>query len=135
VCWRQLLHRRVGEALRHQLADSGAAEPELLAHHFTQAGLTEVAIEWWGTAGQRSLARCAGDRQCPAYVRYCFADPMDAAIFRSRFEPRSERVYLCGLSRRVIATVRTLIANELCGLLPARRGPHHGSRVEQASDL
>jgi hypothetical protein len=25
--------------------------------------------------------------QCPAYVRYCFTDPMDAAIFRSRFEP------------------------------------------------
>jgi hypothetical protein len=27
--------------------------------HFTQAGLTEAAIEWWGTAGQRSLARFA----------------------------------------------------------------------------
>ena len=31
----------------------------MLAHHFTQAGLTEAAIEWWGTAGQRSLARSA----------------------------------------------------------------------------
>ncbi len=28
--------------------------------------------------------------ECAAYVRYCFADPMDAAIFRSRFEPKSE---------------------------------------------
>jgi hypothetical protein len=27
--------------------------------------------------------------ECAAYVRYCFADPMDAAIFRSRFEPTS----------------------------------------------
>ena len=35
------------------------AEPELLAHHFTQAGLTETAIEWWGKAGQRSLERSA----------------------------------------------------------------------------
>ena len=34
--------------------------------------------------------------QCPAYVRYCFADPMDAAIFRSRFEPKSERFRLAG---------------------------------------
>jgi len=25
-----------------------------------------------------------------AYVRYCFKDPMDAAIFRSRFEAKSE---------------------------------------------
>jgi hypothetical protein len=27
--------------------------------------------------------------ECAAYVRYCFADPLDAAIFRSRFEPKS----------------------------------------------
>jgi hypothetical protein len=31
----------------------------LLAHHFTQAGMTEAAIEWWGKAGQRSLERSA----------------------------------------------------------------------------
>ena len=31
----------------------------MLAHHFTQAGLTEAAIEWWGKAGQRSLERSA----------------------------------------------------------------------------
>jgi hypothetical protein len=28
--------------------------------------------------------------QCPGYVRYCFTDPMDAAIFRSRFELKSK---------------------------------------------
>jgi predicted ATPase len=53
------LHRRTGEVLRDQFAATAAAEPELLAHHFTEAGLTEAAIEWWGTAGQRSLARSA----------------------------------------------------------------------------
>ena len=31
----------------------------MLAHHFTQAGLTEAAVEWWGKAGQRSLERSA----------------------------------------------------------------------------
>jgi tetratricopeptide (TPR) repeat protein len=56
---RQALHRRAGEVLRDQFATTAAAEPELLAHHFTQAGLTEAAIEWWRTAGQRSLARAA----------------------------------------------------------------------------
>jgi predicted ATPase len=56
---RTVLHRRIAEALRDRLADSGAAEPELLAHHFTQAGLTEAAIEWWDKAGQRSLERSA----------------------------------------------------------------------------
>jgi class 3 adenylate cyclase/predicted ATPase len=56
---RLALHRRTGEALRDQFAATAAAEPELLAHHFTQAGMTEAAIEWWGTAGQRSMARYA----------------------------------------------------------------------------
>jgi class 3 adenylate cyclase/predicted ATPase len=54
---RQVLHRRVAEILRDRFA--ATAEPEALAYHFTQAGLTEQAIEWWGTAGQRSLARYA----------------------------------------------------------------------------
>ena len=56
---RQALHRRTAEVLRDRFSDFAAAEPALLAHHFTQAGLTEAAIEWWRTAGQRSLARSA----------------------------------------------------------------------------
>ena len=56
---RHVLHRRVAEALRENPADTAAAEPELIAHHFTEAGLMEEAIEWWGKAGQRSLERSA----------------------------------------------------------------------------
>jgi class 3 adenylate cyclase/predicted ATPase len=56
---RQLLHRRAAEALSDNVTVAAAAEPELLAHHFTQAGRTEAAIEWWGKAGQRSLERSA----------------------------------------------------------------------------
>jgi class 3 adenylate cyclase/predicted ATPase len=56
---RQVLHRRAGEALRDRFAATAEAEPELLAHHFTQAGLTEAAIEWWVKAGQKSLERSA----------------------------------------------------------------------------
>jgi predicted ATPase len=56
---RQVLHRRIAEILRHHFANTAATEPELLAHHFTQAGLAEVAIEWLGKAGQRSLERSA----------------------------------------------------------------------------
>jgi predicted ATPase len=56
---RQALHRRVAEALRDHAATGDAVEPELLAYHFTQAGLAEAAIEWLGKAGQRSLERSA----------------------------------------------------------------------------
>jgi hypothetical protein len=31
-----------------------------------------------------------------AFVRYCFEDPLDAEIFRSRFEPKAERFKLAG---------------------------------------
>jgi class 3 adenylate cyclase/predicted ATPase len=54
---RQVLHRRVGETLRDKFV--ATAEPELLAYHFTQAGMIETAIEWWGKAGHRSLERSA----------------------------------------------------------------------------
>src|SRR4029077_17713389 len=56
---RQVLHRRVAEALRDNITASGAPELELLAHHFNQAGMTEEAIEWWGKAGLQSLERSA----------------------------------------------------------------------------
>jgi class 3 adenylate cyclase/tetratricopeptide (TPR) repeat protein len=56
---RQVLHGRVAEILRDNLAGTASAEPALLAHHFTQAGLTVAAIEWWGKAGQRSVERSA----------------------------------------------------------------------------
>ena len=56
---RQVLHRRVAEILRDRFADTAAAEPEVLAHHFTQASLTDAAIEWWGKAGDQALRRSA----------------------------------------------------------------------------
>jgi hypothetical protein len=34
--------------------------------------------------------------QCATYVRYCFQGPMDVAIFRSRFEPKSKPFRLAG---------------------------------------
>jgi class 3 adenylate cyclase/predicted ATPase len=51
---RQPLHRRAAEVLR----ESGA-EPETIAHHFTEAGLDDLAIEWWGKAGDQALRRSA----------------------------------------------------------------------------
>ena len=51
---RQALHRRAAEALR-----DANAEPEAIAHHFTEAGLGDAAIEWWGKAGDQALRRSA----------------------------------------------------------------------------
>ena len=56
---RQALHLRVAEILRDRFAETAGAEPEVLAHHFTQAGMTDAAIEWWGKAGDQALRRSA----------------------------------------------------------------------------
>jgi predicted ATPase len=55
---RQALHRRAAEVLRDE-PERAAAEPEVIAHHFTQAGLDYLAIEWWGRAGDQALRRSA----------------------------------------------------------------------------
>jgi class 3 adenylate cyclase/predicted ATPase len=56
---RRALHARVVEALEGQFADIVENQPELLAHHCTEAGLIEKAASLWGKAGQRSLERSA----------------------------------------------------------------------------
>jgi predicted ATPase len=80
---RQALHRRTGEVLRDQFATTAAAEPELLAHHFTQAGLTEAAIEWWGKAGQRSLERSANVEAAAQLRKGTDPDPRPTSVRRS----------------------------------------------------
>jgi class 3 adenylate cyclase/predicted ATPase len=55
---RQALHRRAAELLCDD-PERSAAQPEVIAHHFTQAGLDDHAIEWWGKAGDQALRRSA----------------------------------------------------------------------------
>ena len=54
-----MLHRQIADVLRDEFAATATAEPELVAHHLTQAGLDEPAVEWWGKAGDQALRRSA----------------------------------------------------------------------------
>ena len=56
---RRALHARIGESLEAEAADIAENQPELLARHYTEAGLIEKAAVFWGKAGRRSLARSA----------------------------------------------------------------------------
>jgi tetratricopeptide (TPR) repeat protein len=56
---RQQLHRQIARVLEEQFPNIAATAPETLAHHFTEAALTEPAIEYWGRAGERALCRSA----------------------------------------------------------------------------
>jgi class 3 adenylate cyclase/tetratricopeptide (TPR) repeat protein len=56
---RQLLHKHIGDVLRDQFPAIAETEPEVVAYHFTEAGLDEVALDWWRKAGQQALKRSA----------------------------------------------------------------------------
>ena len=54
---RRSLHGRIAIALEERFSDATQARPEILAHHFTEAGLYEKAVEYWCLAGHQSAAR------------------------------------------------------------------------------
>lgn len=56
---RQELHQTIAGVLETSSAfrETADAQPELLAHHFTEAGLNEKAVGYWLKAGMRALAR------------------------------------------------------------------------------
>lgn len=56
---RRTLHARIAETIESDFAESAESRPELLARHWTEAGLIEKAADLWGKAGQRSLAQSA----------------------------------------------------------------------------
>jgi predicted ATPase len=51
---RQQYHQRIAQVLESRFPDIGETQPELLAHHDTEAGLSAQAIPYWQTAGQRA---------------------------------------------------------------------------------
>jgi class 3 adenylate cyclase len=55
---RQRYHAQLAQALAAR-PETVEAQPELLAHHATEAGLAEQAMEYWQRAGERSNVRSA----------------------------------------------------------------------------
>jgi tetratricopeptide (TPR) repeat protein len=56
---RQQLHGQIARALEERFADIVASQPEIVAHHFTEAGLVEPAVDYWLKAGQYAARRSA----------------------------------------------------------------------------
>ena len=56
---RQGLHEKIARVIEEQFHTLKDAEPELLAHHYTEAGLAEAAIAYWQVASQRAAQRSA----------------------------------------------------------------------------
>ena len=56
---RRELHRAIAEAIEAASVDRPTEQFERLAHHYTEAGLTEQAVDYWQRAGQRAIERSA----------------------------------------------------------------------------
>jgi predicted ATPase len=56
---RQQLHAQIAEALEASSPEVMDNQPELLAQHYTEAGLVEKSVAYWAQAGHRSATRSA----------------------------------------------------------------------------
>ena len=56
---RSQLHAQIARALENDFSEQIANEPELLAHHYTAAGMVDKAIVYWQKAGELALQRMA----------------------------------------------------------------------------
>ena len=56
---RQQYHKQIAQVLEERFPETRETQPELLAHHYTEASLGAQAIPYWRRAGQRAIERSA----------------------------------------------------------------------------
>ena len=56
---RQQYHQRVAQMFAERSPETQRTQPELLAHHYTEAGLPSYALRYWQRAGQNAIERSA----------------------------------------------------------------------------
>jgi class 3 adenylate cyclase/predicted ATPase len=66
---RHQLHARIGRVLEERHPELAGEKPEILAHHFAQAGLARQAAEYGLAAGRRAAARLANPEAISHYTR------------------------------------------------------------------
>jgi len=66
---RKQLHGRIAKVLETHFPETAETQPEILAHHYTHAGLTEIALQWWQKAGDLAIRRSANREAVSHYDR------------------------------------------------------------------
>jgi class 3 adenylate cyclase/predicted ATPase len=56
---RQQVHQQIARVLEERFSETKETQPELLAHHYTEAGRVREAIPYWQRAGRRAVERSA----------------------------------------------------------------------------
>ena len=66
---RQYYHQRIAQVLEVQFPETVETQPELLAHHYTEASLPAQAVAYWQRAGQRAMTMLAYEEAGKYYER------------------------------------------------------------------
>jgi class 3 adenylate cyclase/predicted ATPase len=66
---RQRYHERIAKIIVEQLPGDAEQRPEYVAHHFTEAGLHDHAVQWWQRAGEFAVLRSAYPEAMAHYRR------------------------------------------------------------------
>ena len=84
---REEIHARIARTLASDFPEVMEANPELIADHYTEAGLDEEAVEFWREAGDLAVARSA-PKEAIAHLGHALAllKRFPASLHRSRTE-------------------------------------------------
>jgi predicted ATPase len=66
---RQQFHLRIAQVLEARFPAIVETQPELVAQHYTEAGLTEQAVVYWQRAGQQASDRSANVEAISHFTR------------------------------------------------------------------
>jgi serine/threonine protein kinase/tetratricopeptide (TPR) repeat protein len=64
---RQEFHQRIAEVLERKFPQTAESQPELVAHHYTEAGKAVEALGWWYRAGEKAL-RGSGHKEAAGHL-------------------------------------------------------------------
>ena len=98
---RQQYHQRIAQVLEACFPALCATQPELLAHHYTEAGVLVQALPYWQLAGTRALQRSA-NREAIAHVQRGLA--LLAALPDPALRTQHELDFLTTLGPALMAT-------------------------------
>jgi class 3 adenylate cyclase len=98
---RERLHARIALALEEKFADAVENQPEVLAHHFAEAGMFDKAAAWRLTAG-RCAARRSANVEAIAHLRKGIAGL--AALPEGADRDRHELAFQLDLGVALLAT-------------------------------
>jgi hypothetical protein len=115
---RQRYHQWIAEALETQFSEVAMVQPELVAHHYTEAGLRAQALPYWQRAGQQARERSAMRKRWRISPKDWAAD--DAARYTRAGSAGTLSAHRpgCNLASRKVwqhgSRTRVLRARELC---------------------